>query len=118
MLARTTRSTARLAQTANVMLAASGASASSISPILSGTGDAVAEKLTVRALCAFRRYAARLRARSPPLPPQEDAKDILLASLNAADPRVGINQAVRAPYPRSLLSPVAPIRSAGMCAGA
>ena len=38
--------------------------------VLSGTDDAIAEKLT------------------------EDAKDILVASLNAADPRVGINQAV------------------------
>ena len=56
----------RLAHTATAL----GVSAASISPVLSGTGDAIAEKLT------------------------EDAKDILLASLNAADPRVGINEAV------------------------
>ena len=60
------RGTARLAHTATAL----GVSAASISPVLSGTGDVIAEKLT------------------------EDAKDILLASLNAADPRVGINEAV------------------------
>ena len=41
---------------------------------------------------------------TPASPPQEDAKDILLASLNAADPRVGINQAVRAVSALSSLS--------------
>ena len=69
------RSQARLAQTATAL----GVSSASISPVLSGTGDPTAEKLT------------------------EDAKDILLASLNAADPKIGINLAVRPP--RFLRSP-------------
>jgi hypothetical protein len=46
------------------------ASSEPISTLLTGTGDPVAEKMT------------------------EDAKDILLASLRAADPRVGISHAV------------------------
>ena len=62
------RSQARLSHTAKAL----GVSVASISPVLSGTGDPTAEKLT------------------------EDAKDILLASLNAADPKIGINLAVRA----------------------
>eukprot|EP01048_Picozoa_sp_COSAG05_P029579 COSAG05_NODE_9803_length_600_cov_1.215569_1_plen_156_part_10 len=69
------------------------ASASSISPRLISPSDPVAEKLTVN--------LALLTALSPgcswlnwPCTRQEDAKDILLASLHAADPRVGIMKSV------------------------